>query len=458
MSSARVAIGLVAGAVFVTAATGVVFALKPVAPVLGLGVVYLLAVLPAAIVWGLAVALPVSIASMLAFNFFFLPPVHTLRLREGENWVALAVYLVVAIVAADLASRARRRAEDAEQRGREAAFAANVSAMLVEPGFLQDKVGEIGSLVARVLGTERARIEPGSLRRPQGDEVAHALEAGERRVGQLVVSSGADPDPAVLERLLPALASLLASAVDRERLALKAVEAESLRRSDAVKTTILRTLGHDLRSPLTAISVAGEVLEDGQLPAAERAELVASIRQEAARLGRLVSNLLDLSRLEAGAATPRPELWTVDGLVARALGALGSGSARVRVSLPDDSTALRVDPMQIERALVNLLENALESSSASDPVEVTSSRAGDEVVLRVADHGPGLDPRDVERIFEPFERGGGPPKQGTGLGLAIAKGFVEANGGRLWAEQAEGRGAVLALALPVVDVPARAGT
>lgn len=454
----RIAIGLLAGSLLVAAATGVVFALKPVAPVLGLGVVYLLAVLPAAIVWGLAVALPVSVASMLAFNFFFLPPVHTFRLRETENWVALAVYLAVAVVAAELAARARRRADDAEQRGREAAFAADVSAMLVEPGFVQDKVREIGALAAGVLRSGRARIELDSLRRPQGDEIAHALVAGERRVGQLVLDASAEPDEAVLERVLPALASLLASAVDRERLALKAVEAESLRRSDAVKTTILRTLGHDLRSPLTAISAAGEVLEqDAGLPAADRAELVASIRQEAARLTRLVSNLLDLSRLEAGAAAPRPELWTVDGLVARALGALGPESARVQVSLPDDATALRVDPAQLERALVNLLENALESSSASDPVEMTSARSGDEIVLRVVDHGPGLDPREVERIFEPFERGAGEQKQGTGLGLAIAKGFVEANGGRLWAERAEGQGAVLALALPAVDVPARAG-
>jgi two-component system sensor histidine kinase KdpD len=452
----RTAAGLFAGALLIAAATGLVFALKPVAPVLGLGVVYLLPVLPAAVVWGLPVALPVSVASMLAYNFFFLPPVHTLRLREGENWVALAVYLVVAVVAAELASRARRRAEDAEQRGREAAFAADVSAMLVEPGFVQDKVGEIGSLAARVLGSRWARIELESLRRPQADEVAHPLLAGGRRVGQVLVPASADPDQAVVNRVLPSLATLLASAVDRERLALKAVEAESLRRSDAVKTTILRTLGHDLRSPLTAISAAGEVLDqDADLPAAERAELVASIRQEAARLGRLVSNLLDLSRLEAGAATPRPELWTVDGLVARALDALGPASSRVHVVLPDDSAALRVDPTQVERALVNLLENALESSSATDPVEVTSTRAGGDVVLRVSDHGPGLDPRDVERIFEPFERGAGPPKQGTGLGLAIAKGFVEANGGRLWAEPADGRGAVLALALPAVDVPAR---
>src|SRR5581483_7325390 len=316
-------VGLATGALLVAGATGLVFALKPVAPVLGLGVLYLRAVLPAAVGWGISVALPVSVASMLAYNFFFLPPVHTLRLRDGENWVALAVYLAVAVVAAQLASRARRRAEDSEQRGREAAFAAEVSAMLVEPGFVQDKVGEIGSLAAAVLGTTRARIELESLRRPQADEVVHAL------------------------------ATLLASAVDRERLALKAVEAESLRRSDAVKTTILRTLGHDLRSPLTAISAAGEVLEGAELPAAERAELVASIRQEATRLGRLVSNLLDLSRLEVGAARPRPELWTVDGLLARVLDAVGPDAVRIRLSLADDLPPLRIDAAQVERALVN---------------------------------------------------------------------------------------------------------
>src|SRR5262249_54109071 len=125
-------------------------------------------------------------------------------------------------------------------------------------------------------------------------------------------------------------------------------------------------------------------------------------------------------------------------------------------SLPDEQAALRVDPAQIERALVNLLENGLEASSPSDAVEVVSERAGDELRLRVIDHGPGLDPRDVERLFEPFERGTGEAKAGAGLGLAIARGFVEANGGRLWAEQSAGHGAVLVVALPLVDVPARA--
>jgi two-component system, OmpR family, sensor histidine kinase KdpD len=453
----RAAAGLLVSVLLVLAVTGVVFGLEPVAPVLSLGVLYLFAVLPVAIVWGLPHALAVSIASMLAFNFFFLEPVHTLRLRDTENWVALAVYLVVAIAASELAARARRRAEDAEQRGREAAFSAEVSAMLLEPGFVQDKVGEIGARVSRVLGVRRARIEIESLRRPEAGETAYALTVGERRVGQVILDADAVPDPARLGRVLPTLASLLASAVDRERLALKAVEAETLRRSDAIKTTILRTLGHDLRSPLTAISASAEVLEADTAGDPERAELVATIRLEAARLGRLVANLLDLSRLEAGAARPRPELWTVDGLVARALEGVDREGRRVHVTMPTDPPTLRVDPAQIERVLVNLLENALESSSPSDAVELRVERQGGEVVLRVVDRGPGLDPRDVQRLFEPFERGVGETKQGTGLGLAIAKGFAEANGGRLWAEQAPGRGASLALALPLADSPVRVG-
>src|SRR5439155_878026 len=186
------------------AVTGAIFALRPVAPVVSLGVLYLLAVLPVAIFWGHRYALPVAVASMLAFNFFFLPPVHTFRLRDSENWVALAVYLTTAVVVSELAP----------------------------------------------------------------------------------------------------LAALLAYAADRERLGRKAVDAEALRRSDAVKTTILRTLSHDLRSPLTAIRAAGELLHGGEVSPAERAELVATVRTEAERLSRLVANVLDLSRLEARAANP----------------------------------------------------------------------------------------------------------------------------------------------------------
>lgn len=324
----------------VTAVTGAVFGLKQVAPVLGLSILYLLAVLPVAVVYGLVYALGVSIASMLTFNFFFLPPLHTLALTDSANWVALAVFVVTAVVVSELATRARRRV-----------FAA--------------------------------------------------------------------------------------------------AEAESLRRSDAAKTAVLHAVSHDLRSPLTAIGVAAGGLQSGSLRLAEedRAALLETIRLETARLDRLVANLLDLSRLEAGVAPARPELWPVDELVSRALDALGAEASRVVVALDEGAPLVRVDAAQLERVLVNVLDNALRYSSFSDAVDLTVSSTGDDVRLRIEDRGPGLAPEDVERIFEPFEHGrvGG---EGTGLGLAIARGFAEANGCRLWAEAQPGRGATFTLALP----------
>jgi two-component system sensor histidine kinase KdpD len=436
--------------------TGAVFALRPVAPVVSLGVLYLLAVLPVAVLWGLRYALPVAVASMLAFNFFFLEPVHTLRLRDSENWVALAVYLATAVVVSELAARGRRRAEDAEQRRREAAFAAEVSAALLEATSVQSQLGEIGRRVAGVLGTRSARIELDSVRRADPGETAHPLRVGERRVGTVFLPAGG-PDPEIRERVLTSLAALLAYAADRERLGRKAVEAESLRRSDAVKTTILRTLSHDLRSPLTAIGAVGEVLETGDVSEAEREELVAKMRLEVGRLTRLVANVLDLSRLEARAANPRPELWTADGLVARALESLGAAGERVDVRLPTESPPVSVDAAQVERALVNLLENALKFSPPEERVLVDVLAGETEVVVRVVDRGPGIPRRAVERIFDAFERGSS-TGDGTGLGLAIARGFVQANGGRVWAESEPGRGASFAVAFPVAGAPARGGT
>src|SRR5262249_2270599 len=159
-----------------------------------------------------------------------------------------------------------------------------------------------------------------------------------------------------------------------------------------VKTAVLRAVSHDLRSPLTAIAAASEMLEGGadRLSAAERAELVASVRQETRRPERLVGNLLDLSGLEAGAAVPRRELWTVDGLVARSLEAIGPEADRVAVSLAARSPLLHIDAGQIERVLVNLLENALKHSTGG--VELTTDMDDGMVVMRVLDHGPGLEP------------------------------------------------------------------
>lgn len=430
--------------------TGAVFALRPVAPVLSLGVLYVFAVVFVALVWGFAYALPASIASMLALNWFFLPPAHTLRLDQSENWFALAVYLGTSIVVSSLASAMRRRAAEAEQRGVEQTLLADVSTALLQGGEVQGRLRAASPRLADALRVDRARIELDSLRRPEPGEASVPLIAGERRVGTLFFDAGASLDAEAAQRLLPALASLLAVAADRERLSRTAVEAETLRRSDVMKTTLLRAVSHDLRSPLTAIRVAADGLSNDALDlgAGDRDDLLATIRSEAARLERLVANLLDISRLEAGGATPRPELWAVDGLVSLALEAVPD-SERVHVELDDSTPPVRVDPAHIERVLANVIENALAATPPTRRVVVAAQVDGGEVRIRVDDEGPGLDPDALDRIFEPFERGG-ERAHGSGLGLAIARGFAETNGGRLWAEASPLGGAAFVLALPAV--------
>jgi two-component system sensor histidine kinase KdpD len=395
---------------------------------------------------------------MLAFNWFFLPPTHTFQLRDSENWVALAVYLITAVVVSDLAARSRRRAAEAEQREREASLLTEVSSGLLRRGDVQAQLREIAARTASVLGAKHSWIELESVRRPEPTESALDLVVGDRFVGRLFLEAGAAPDPAVTDRVLPALASLLAVTKDRERLGRKALEAEALRRSDAIKTAILRAVSHDLRSPLTAIRAASEGLESPalELTPEDRAELLETIRVEAKRLDRLVGNLLDLSRLEAGAARPRPRVSTVDDLLARALEAAGAGADRVSVALAAESPLVYVDADQIERVLVNLLENALKFSPPGEPVEVSVERTDGEIVVRVSDRGPGVAPDELERVFDAFARARDDSARGTGLGLAIARGFAEANGGRLWIASTADTGATFALALPVADVPAPA--
>jgi two-component system, OmpR family, sensor histidine kinase KdpD len=442
---ARHAAGMLTSLAAVTLVTAAIFALEPFAPVLSLGVLYLFAVLPIAVLFGLAYALPVSIASMLAFNWFFLPPKHTFQLSDSENWVALAVYLVTAVVVSGLAARSRRREAEAERRAREASLLADVAGALLETSQLQDELRDISSQVAKVLGATEGRIELDSVRRPERDESAYELRAGERSVGRLFLEK--EPDVEVARTLLPGLASLLAVAIDRERLGRRAVEAEALRRSDAIKTAILRAVSHDLRSPLTAIRTATEGLQNVSLDlsADDRAALLATIDVEAKRLDRLVANLLDLSRLELGAAEPKPELWTIETLVGQALAELGTGAERVTVSLAADLPPVEVDGAQIGLVLVNLIDNALKFSS--DPVELRGEQLNGHVVLRVEDRGPGLSDAELQRIFEPFEQGRA-ASRGTGLGLAIARGFAQANGATLEAEPRRDGGSSFILSVP----------
>ena len=443
---ARHVAALLTSVAALAAVTGAIFVLDSFAPVLSLGVLYVFAVLPVAVLFGLAWALPVSVASMLAFNWFFLPPKHTLTLSDSENWVALAVYLATAVVVSALATRSRAREAEARKLALEASLLADVAGSLLESEHVQNELRGISARVAEALGAARARIELDSVRRPEPGESALDLTAGDRRVGRLFLDS--EPDQRLARRLSASLASLLAVALDRERLGRRAVEAETLRRSDAIKTAILRAVSHDLRSPLTAIRTATDGLEsdDLELSDEDRANLLATIDAETNRLDRLVTNLLDLSRLELGAAEPKPELWTVETLVGRALSELGPRAGRVAVSLQPDLEPVEVDGVQIEHVLVNLIDNALKFSPDA-PVELTGEQLNGEVVVRVVDHGPGLTAGELERIFEPFEQGR-VPSRGSGIGLAIAQGFAQANGARLEAEPGREGGASFVLSLP----------
>jgi two-component system sensor histidine kinase KdpD len=289
------------------------------------------------------------------------------------------------------------------------------------------------------------------------------LLVAERRVGTIFLERPRQGSARARRRLLPALASLLGVAIDRERLASEAFEAEALRRSDTMKTALLRAVSHDLRSPLMAILTSAGALAHGELSLdpADRRELTETILGEAERLDRLVSNLLDLSRLEAGAAEPQPGVLVIEDLVLQTLDGIEAAGDRIEVSLPDDeSVRVRVDLHQIERVLANLIENALHYSPPTEPVRVQVSATASEVLVRVIDHGPGIAPGEAQRIFEPFQRGSRTrAARGAGLGLAIARGFAEANGGRVWAESREGQGTAFVLALPLVaatvaEVPA----
>lgn len=418
-------------------------------PVLGLVVLYILAVIAVAFVFGSTWASATAVASMFAFNFFFLPPRYALTLSDSSNWFALAVFVVTAVVVGTLAAHARRREFEAEQRERETALLADVSTQLLRGPRVDAELDGLASRAAATLGLSKARLEVGT-GLAASDESPYPL--GENGF-TLYAPAAEEPSIASRQRLLPALGALLAVAREREQLAGEALAAETLRRSDAAKTAVLRAVSHDFRTPLATIETALGSLESGEITLSDedRTALLESIRLEHTRLKRLVEDLLDLSRLQAGAADPALELWPASALVEHALDAVLQPD-RIEVALSDDLPLIRVDAAQLQRALVNVLENALRISPPTETVTVAVNATRRELLIRVVDRGPGVPSDELERIFTPFHRLDA--AGGAGLGLAIARGFAEANGGRLWVESRTGQGASFAFAFPAVEAPA----
>ncbi len=327
-------VGLLVAIATVAAATGAVYPLKQVAPPVSLSVVYLPAVLIVSAYWGLALGLFTSLLSAAAFNFFHIPPVGRFTIGDSRNWVALAAFTIVAVVVSAIAEVARSRAAEAERRQAEADLAAALARELLAGAGTGDALGTTARRVAEALAIPSAGIELGA---SDGDERRRPFAlrgANGEQLATLLVPRNLEPDKTARLRaqVVPALEALVAIALRRDALQAEAVETAALRRSDDVKTALLRAVSHDLRTPLTAIVAAGHALGAGSLTPEERSELSSAVVGEGERLATLVDKLLDLSKLQAGGAAPRLDWISLEEVMVAAR----EGVARRRRRTADD--------------------------------------------------------------------------------------------------------------------------
>ena len=448
-------LGILAAVVAVALTTALVYPLRAVAADIALSVLYVPSVLFVAWLWGTRLAVATAFAATLAFGFSHVEPAGRFTIDDGENWFALAVFLVAAIATGALADLARSRSREAELRRGESELAAEMARILLRGDELSAALPVAAERLAGALRLTSATI---ALDAVEGD-VAFPLCEGDRRLGTLLV--GGDVPRGTLrrlrERVVPALEALLAAALEREALLADVVETRALRRSDVLKTALLRSVSHDLRTPLTGIIAAAEPLAAHGLDETDRRELAAGVSEDARRLSRLIDQLLDLSRLEAGAAEPHPEWCAIDEVLRGAAEHVATPTG-LKLSLDADLPLVRADAAQLERAFANLLENSARHA-AGHPVSVRARAFEHRLVVRIVDRGPGIPQAQLERVFEPFHRAehDATGHRGSGLGLAIARGFLEVNRARVWAESHPRHGTSFVVELPVVALPAPVG-
>ncbi|MBJ7354738.1 MAG: DUF4118 domain-containing protein [Thermoleophilaceae bacterium] len=451
-------VGTLAAVATVALITGLIYPIKTIASPISAGILYLLAVLLISSFWGARLGVFTAVLSGLAFNWFHIPPTGRFTIAKDQDAVAFITFLVVAIVVSAIADRARRRTLEAEQRRLEADLSAETARLLLGGSSVSEALPTVTHRLSQVLELPSAAIElsvvPADERR-----IAFRLIDGRNQIGTLLLPSGTSgaTRERVETRIVPALETLLAAALHRETLMSEVVESQALRRSDEMKTALLRTISHDLRSPLTAISTAGDALGSPNLSDDDREQLSAAVTEEAARLSTLVNQLLDLSRLQAGAAEPRRDWCSVEEIVREAIEQLDAPAEKFNVNFDPDTPLVRADAAQLERAFANLLANSVRHS-ADKPVSVQVHAGRERIVVRVSNQGPGIPSAELPRIFEPFYRGDQQTgHSGSGLGLAIVKGFVEANDGTVRAESLPGQGATFVVELPIEAMPAASG-
>jgi len=467
---------------------------------------YLLVVLGGSATGGRALGVSLACAGFVLIDYYFQPPYGNISVDKSIDWLALIAFLATALVATQLLARAQAEADAARRRTEEVASLARLGSETLSAGRAEDALSRIARMIKTTLGVDECAIVAWSTEHGFGagatqseirskmdddpllqDAVEHsrviwlnaggtvvhpASDAGEappagvgvrklvlplrvqgRVVGGLrlqTVETFSFDEPQ--RRFLDAISYYAALAVDRVRLVKEAEHAEALREADRLKDIVLASVSHDLRTPLTTIKALA------QSEAMQGNQAAGAIEEQADRLTRLVSDLLDLSRLKGGGFTVQPELNTAEDLIGAAVrqaqGLLGGHALRTVVDLDSPALVGHFDFAQSLRALGNLLENAIRYSPPGEAIELGAAREADMLVFTVADRGPGVQREDVARIFEPFYRSSNaPPDAGrAGLGLSIARTLAEMQGGRIEYRARPGGGSVFSLRLPATEV------
>jgi two-component system sensor histidine kinase KdpD len=464
-------------------------------PLPNISLVFLTAVLFSAVTSGLGPSLFAALLSVLAYNFFFLPPLYTFTIADPANVLALIAFMIVAVIASNLASRTRDQAINAARRANTTAELYAFSRKLAGTATLDDVLWATAYQVASMLKVRVVMLLPdsdgrldvragyppedalddadfaaarwtwdhnhpagrGSDTLPGGKRLFLPLRTGRGAVGVIGIDKDA-PGPLLTpdeRRLLDALADQAAIGIERTTLAEDIDEARLLAETERLRSALLTSISHDLRTPLASIIGAITSLRSygDRYGAEERTELMATVQDEAERLNRFVGNLLDMTRLESGALEPKRDYVDMSEIVGTALDRTSKimNAHRIEIGLAPDLPMVKLDAVLMEQVLVNLLDNAAKYAPDGTMIKLEAREVGDELVIEVIDEGPGIPEDALERVFDKFYRvrQGDRQRAGTGLGLAICRGFVEALGGRIAAGNRHDRsGAILRITFP----------
>jgi two-component system sensor histidine kinase KdpD len=450
LSRGRRLAGAAAALVALPLLTGVLLAL-PDPPLINDILLFLVVVVGVALIGGLWPALFAAVTGTMLLNWFFTPPYGRFAVAQGHNLLALGIFVLVAVAVSWVVDTAARRTRQAAQASAEARILATLAGGVLRGRrpllALLDRLRETFGLTAVALvesGTVVAEVGGPGLCEGDADVT---VPAG----GDVTVLLAGRTLEASDRRVVEAFAAQAAVALRQERLAAEAATARPLAEANRLRTALLAAVSHDLRTPLASAKAAVASLRSTEVRFGEqdRAELLATADESLDRLGRLVANLLDMSRLQAGALGVAAVDVGAEDIVPTALDELGPEAREVVVRVPDDLPMLHADPGLLERVLVNLIGNALRFSPPGRPPMVNGSSHGNVVELRVIDHGPGIPADRWEDVFLPFQRlGDRDNHNGVGLGLALSRGLTEAMGGTLTPDETPGGGLTMILVLP----------